>query len=237
MVALPITATAAEHGPLANKRDRHRAGAHAVARDAAGGGGDVEDLRSQEETTVMTPARFITMAAFTDEIKDLVQHGFDRRDVHRFLAETRIEHASLAQHVSFEDGRYTRHLVHKSSEVELLVLCWPRGSRAPVHGHEGELCWARVERGRLRFTNYRETSRVPLHVLPVGGALEGGPGYLDGPADLHAVENPKEFDADAVSLHIYSRPYDECDIYDLAAGLVRRVRLRYDSVPQGWTPT
>ena len=46
MVALPITATAAEHGPLANKRDRHRAGAHAVARDAAGGvGGDDEGQR------------------------------------------------------------------------------------------------------------------------------------------------------------------------------------------------
>jgi hypothetical protein len=184
-----------------------------------------------------TTARFITMAAFRDEIKDLVQHGFDRRDVHRFLTETRIEHGSLAQHVSFEDGRYTRHLVYKSSAVELLVLCWPRGSRAPVHGHEGELCWARVERGRLRFTNYRETSRTPLQVLPVGGAIDGGPGHLDGPADLHAVENPKEFDADAVSLHVYSRPYDECDIYDLAAGLVRRVRLRYDSVPPGWTPS
>jgi len=90
------------------------------------------------------------------------------------------------------------------------------------------LCWARVEQGRLRFTNYREESRAPLRVLTVGGAVEGGPGYLDGPADLHAIENPTEFGADAVSLHVYSRPYEECDIYDLDAGLVRRVQLRYD---------
>jgi hypothetical protein len=30
------------HGALANERDRHRMGAHAVARDAAGGVGSVE---------------------------------------------------------------------------------------------------------------------------------------------------------------------------------------------------
>ena len=185
----------------------------------------------------MTTTRLMTLAAFTDEMKDLVRHGVDQKSVHRFLIESRIECATLAPLVRFEEGRYTRHLVYKNREVELLVLCWPSGSRAPVHGHEGELCWARVERGRLRFTNYRETSRTPLRVLPVGDALDGAPGYLDGPADLHAVENPAEFGAEAISLHVYCRPYDECDIYDLAAGLVRRVKLRYDSVPPGWTPT
>src|SRR5262245_7430126 len=184
----------------------------------------------------MTMTRFVTMEAFTDEIGALVLRGFERSDVRRFLTDTRIEPGALAPYVRFAEGRYTRHLVYKSREVEILVLCWSRGSRAPVHGHEGESCWARVERGRLRFTNYVETSRTPLRVVPVGGTFDGGPGYLDGPADLHAVENPTELGADAVSLHVYSKPYDECDIYDLEAGLVRRVQLRYDSVPPGWTP-
>jgi hypothetical protein len=34
----------------------------------------------------------------------------------------------------------------------------------------------------------------------------------------------------AVSLHLYSHPYDECDIYDLEKNEKRRVRLRYDSI-------
>jgi len=38
--------------------------------------------------------------------------------------------------------------------------------------------------------------------------------------------------ADAVTLHVYVKPYDECDIYDLARGVIRRVRLGYDSVPE-----
>jgi len=63
----------------------------------------------------------------------------------------------------------------------------------------------------------------------VGRAVEGGPGYVDGPTDIHAVETVGE---DAVSLHVYVKPYDECDIYDLTQGIVGRVRLSYDSVPE-----
>jgi NitT/TauT family transport system ATP-binding protein len=149
--------------------------------------------------------------------------------VQRFLDAHLIEPSSIQPYVRFAPGRYLRHLVFKNSAVELLVLCWGRGSWAPIHGHEGELCWARVERGRLRFTSYRELSRGPLSLEPLGQPLEGGPGHVDGPADIHAVET---VDEDAVSLHVYVKPYDECDIYDLPHGEVRRVRLTYDSVPE-----
>ena len=45
------------------------------------------------------------------------------------------------------------------------------------------------------------------------------------------MTNPASLAQDAVSLHVYCRPYDECDIYDTEQGAVRRVRLVYDSVP------
>ena len=96
--------------------------------------------------------------------------------VQRFLGTHLIEPASMARYVRFEDGRYTRHLVFRDSAVELLVLCWPRGTHAPIHGHEGELCWARVERGRLRFTSYRELSRTPAQPRPGGHPSRAGRG-------------------------------------------------------------
>jgi len=180
-----------------------------------------------------TPA-FVPMARLVDEIGRLTAGTVDAGRMQRLLSSTLVEPESLDPYVNFEPGRYTRHLVHKSAEVEILVLCWAAGSRAPIHGHEGELCWARVERGALSFTNYREVSRRPLHVTPAGPAIVGGAGHLDGPADLHAVENLPGFGGPAVSVHVYAKPYDECDIYDLAEGVVQRVRLRYDSVPAGF---
>lgn len=172
----------------------------------------------------------LTLEDFADRVRRLVEADAPASEIQRFLTRTRIEPASLDRFVRFEDGRYTRHLVLKTPAVEVLVLCWRRGSRAPIHGHEGERCWARVERGRLRFSSYRERSRDPLRLEPLGAAVDGGPGHVDGPADIHAVDNAAELGEDAVTVHVYSRPYDECDIYDLERGLVRRVRLRYDSV-------
>jgi hypothetical protein len=170
------------------------------------------------------------MDGFVTRMRELTTPVVDAQAVQRFLGSHLIEPASLERYLRFEAGRYTRHLVFRDAAVELLVLCWPRGSQAPIHGHEGELCWARVERGRLRFTSYRERSRSPLSLAPVGDPLLGEPGHVDGPADIHAVETVGD---DAVSLHVYVKPYDECDIYDLARGVIRRVRLGYDSIPDG----
>ncbi len=175
------------------------------------------------------------MAEFVREVRRRCDGVLDPVEMGRFLAAARIEPASLDRFVRFSPGRYTRHLVHKDGNVELLVLCWSRGAAAPIHGHEGEYCWARVERGRLQFTNYREVSRTPLRLEPLGPEVEGGPGHLVGPADLHAVANPPSLGEDAVSVHVYCRPYDECDVYDAKDGTVRRVQLGYDLLPPGET--
>lgn len=179
----------------------------------------------------MTPARLLPMPDFVREVQQRCHGALDAVEIGRFLSASRIEPASLDGFVQFASGRYTRHLVHRDDAVELLVLCWAPGAIAPIHGHEGEYCWARVERGRLAFRNYREISRTPLKLEAVGGVVEGGPGHVDGPADLHSVSNPAAFGEDAVSVHVYCRPYDECDLYDVEHGAVRRVRLAYDSIP------
>ena len=171
----------------------------------------------------------LPMPDFVARMRGLTSPTVDASGIQAFLVTHLIEPGSIEPYLRYAAGRYTRHLMFKNSAVELLVLCWAGGSRAPIHGHEGELCWARVERGHLRFTSYREVSRSPLRLEPVGRPVDGGPGHVDGPADIHAVET---VGGDAVSLHVYVRPYDECDIYDLAQGAVRRVRLTYDTVPE-----
>ena len=137
---------------------------------------------------------------------------------------------SLQPYVSYRRERYTRNLIYKSDDFELLAICWNVGHKAPVHGHEGELCWSRVEKGMLRFTNYREVSEKPLVLERLADPVAGGRGHLDGPADIHEVDNPEPTGEPAVSLHLYARPYDECDIYDLVQGEKRRVKLLYDTM-------
>jgi NitT/TauT family transport system ATP-binding protein len=165
-----------------------------------------------------------------DDLKRFAAGGFPATDVRQYLARTLMDRAALEPYLNFCDEHYTRNLVHKDPDFELLVICWGRGQKAPIHGHEGELCFARVERGRLRFSNYAMLSEDPVRLRPTGAPVDGGVGFLDGPADLHAVENPVEFGENAASLHLYSKPYAECDIYDSESGPRRRVKLAYDSI-------
>jgi hypothetical protein len=173
---------------------------------------------------------YVNMKTFVDRLEAMASSGFDTGEVDSYLRDTLIEPVSLAPYLTFHAQHYARNLVHKSRTFEILVVCWKIGQRAPIHGHEGERCWARVEQGKLRFANYRQISEEPLMVETLGEPVDGGPGYLDGPADIHAVENPENFGEDAASLHVYSYPFGECDIYDLARGLKKRVRLEYDTM-------
>jgi hypothetical protein len=91
----------------------------------------------------------LPMPDFVARIRELTSPAVDAGGVQAFLGTHLIEPASIEPYVRYAAGRYTRHLVFKNAAVELLVLCWGRGSHAPIHGHEGELCWARVERGHL----------------------------------------------------------------------------------------
>jgi len=74
----------------------------------------------------MTPALLMPMADFVREVRRRCHGALDAIEMGHFLTVTRIETASLDGFVRFASGRYTRHLVHKDHDVELLVLCWAR---------------------------------------------------------------------------------------------------------------
>ena len=54
------------------------------------------------------------------------------------------------------------------------------------------------------------------------------PGFLDGPADIHSVANLTN--KYAVSLHVYAKPYDACDIYNIEEKKIIRTQLGYHSI-------
>ena len=120
-----------------------------------------------------------------------------------------------------------KNLIYKEDDFEILLVCWKAGQVAPIHGHEGEKCWMRVESGALQICNYKLDSIKPLE-LTMTGVIKGEAGYVDGPADIHSVENVN--DEPAVSLHVYAKPFGQCDIYDLDDGIIRRLELTYDSM-------
>ncbi len=173
-------------------------------------------------------ATAVTLSELIERLNRFAVAGFPTNEVSDFLRHSTLPPEQLEPFLFVEPFQYTRNLLHKSSQFELLAVVWPPQQASPIHGHEGEKCWARVERGRLRFTSYRESGVGDELRLETTNQSEGGPGFLDGPAEVHRVANP--FHELAVSLHVYSRPFPECEVYDEGNHRKVRMALRYYSV-------
>ena len=161
------------------------------------------------------------------DMRQFAKTDFPIIEVSSYLQKLNLNDQGLSKFSFFEEKFYTRNLIHREKNFEVMVICWPPNTCAPIHGHEGEKCWARVENGNLQICNYEEISSEPLQLI-MTKKLSCEPGFLDGPADIHSVANLT--DDYATSLHIYAKPYDACDIYNLNEKKIERTRLKYHSI-------
>src|ERR1700682_2629505 len=146
-----------------------------------------------------------------------------------------LDAATRAPYLQFADRRYTRNLIYRDAIFELVALCWDPQTQSPIHNHSGQLCWLSIQRGALRLENFISLDGPGpgdgIRLAPNGGIAFAPEGVLDlqqGENAIHRVSNP--FAQRAVSLHVYSRPYDTCLAYDPVACTAREMRLQYHSV-------
>jgi hypothetical protein len=87
--------------------------------------------------------------------------------------------------------------------------------------------------GRLRVENYRVLSQnldQGVSKLESAEILEMNPTHpcaVDPLEPVHRVLNPREFNQRAVSLHVYSRPFDTCVVYSPEQGTCGEIKLHY----------
>jgi len=148
----------------------------------------------------------------------------------RALAEYAREHGDWTRFVRFDPAIYTRNLVSRNEQFEMLVLCWSAGQESPIHDHSGQHCFMAVLQGRI------EEQQYALPAGPAAGPLKpsarrvfkaGEVAYIDDGIALHRV---RPFGAEpAVSLHLYARPIDVCQVFDEVTGAVLSRQLIYHS--------
>ena len=146
-----------------------------------------------------------------------------------------LDPRTLQPYLHFARGRYTRNLIYRDDLFELIALCWDPRTASPIHNHSGQLCWLSIQRGALRLENFNSLDGPGpgnnIRLVPNGGidrACEGALDLQQGDNAIHRVSNP--FDERAISLHVYSRPFDTCLAYDPAARTSREMRLQYHSI-------
>jgi cysteine dioxygenase len=176
----------------------------------------------------------IPIQDFVTQLRKFSESVFDETEpLRRFLQDNPLDAASLAPYLTWDAQHYTRNLIDKTPLYELIAVCWEVGQISSVHNHRDQNCWMAVPIGRLLVENFEvihqdvasgKSNIKSTETLEMNLAH---PCAVDPLAPVHRVFNPREFNQRAVSVHIYSRPFDTCVVYSAEQGTCGVIQLHY----------
>jgi len=178
----------------------------------------------------------VSIQKFVEGLRQLPESSFGPTEpVRRFLQDNPVEADSLSSYLNWDRQHYTRNLIDRTPLYELMAICWEVGQASSVHNHRDQNCWMAVPMGRLLVENFHlvhqdlERGRSSLEPTNTVEMNIAQPCAVD-PADpVHRVVNPREFNQRAVSLHVYSRPFDTCVVYSPEQGTCGEIKLHFNT--------
>lgn len=178
----------------------------------------------------------VSISELVDGLRRIPDDKFVCEPVYDFLSATPVDVDSIQKYLFWSPDFYTRNLIYKDDRFEMMAICWESGQVSRVHNHCDQRCWMTVPVGRLKGQNFaieeidpskgycklKETDAFELaDCLTAKVELE---------QPIHQILNLPEYDDRAVSIHIYSKPYDHCISYCRDTDTYKDVKLFYTSV-------
>ena len=182
-------------------------------------------------------SKTLSISEFTERLRALPGSAFaDIDGMERFITVNRVDPASLAPYLNWDCQHYTRNLVDHTEMYDLIAVCWEIGQGSSVHNHKGQRCWMSVPIGRLMCRNYmvqvEDVDRQYCEITP-DAEFQPDPAHpcaVQPETPVHEVYNPADFAERAVSLHIYSRPFNRCTVYSAEKHTCGEIELHYNSM-------
>lgn len=141
------------------------------------------------------------------------------------------EHQDWREYALFSPAHYTRNLVAREARFELMILCWGPGQESAIHNHEGQDCWMAVLDGEIEEVRYPlPVAAGPLRAKGAQTFRAGQVAFIRDEMGLHLVRPPVGARTGGITMHLYSSPYDACNVYCPDTGKVTRKSLAHHSV-------
>ena len=178
----------------------------------------------------------LAISDWVNSLAAIPERDFTLQTVQDFIVHHPVRPETLNPFCFYSKGNYTRNLIFKNAVFECMTVCWEIGQHSRVHNHRDQNCWMSVPIGRLRVQNYRVEHRDPshgtCHIAPtdIYDMDASHPAYVNPLEPVHEVINLAEFEQRAVSVHVYSKPFDSCEVYSQAKGTYSDVPLFYTSL-------
>jgi cysteine dioxygenase len=189
----------------------------------------------------MTKQLATEQLAISDWVKTLAaipEHDFTLENVQDYIVRYAVRPETLDKYLFFSKGCYTRNLIYRNGVFECMAICWEVGQFSRIHNHRDQNCWMSAPIGRLKVQNFRVEDRhsggdhcgtcklLPTDIYEMDAAH---PAYVNPLEPVHQVLNLAEYNQRAVSIHVYSKPFDTCEVYLRDQGTYSDVPLHYTS--------
>jgi cysteine dioxygenase len=177
----------------------------------------------------------LTITDWVSGLAAIPDRDFTLQNVQDYIVAHVVRPETLDKYLFFSMGNYTRNLIFKNDVFECMAICWEIGQASRVHNHRDQNCWMSAPIGRLRVQNFRVNERDAAlgtcHILPTDtyDMDAAHPAYVNPLEPVHQVLNLPEFNKRAVSIHVYSKPFDICEVYQREKGTYADVPLHYTS--------
>lgn len=181
-------------------------------------------------------ANIVSIDELVGGLVEMSDEQFVCEPVYEYLSERDVEVASIEKYLHWSDKFYTRNLIYKDDRFEMMAICWDKGQVSRVHNHWDQRCWMMVPIGRLQGQNFAveeiDEARGYCKLSETNSfeLTECLSARVDLEEPIHQVLNLPEYDERAVSIHIYSKPYDRCLSYCRDTHTFKEVQLAYTSI-------
>jgi len=140
----------------------------------------------------------------------------------------------------FDLHRYTRNLIDEGNgKFNLMMLCWGESHGSAIHDHANSHCFVKVLNGELKETRFAwpTQSETEDQMKNIGEEVyeKDGVTYMCDEIGLHRMENPSHTEG-AVTMHLYSPPFMECQMFDERTGHTNVAKMTFWSKNGERTP-
>ena len=80
--------------------------------------------------------------------------GIDLHEFPKAIKSIDIRPQALEPYATWTANDYTRNCLARSKKYELILLCWDKHSKTPVHDYGGEDCWVYQIAGSVQEIRY-----------------------------------------------------------------------------------
>ncbi|KAJ2162488.1 hypothetical protein GGF46_000619 [Coemansia sp. RSA 552] len=143
------------------------------------------------------------------------------REVRQLMRNYVSQGQDWEKYAVYQEGTpYTRNLVDDGNgKYNLLILVWGENQESPIHDHAGSHCMMKLLSGELDEELYAwpDGSSAALRCKRTAALKTNSVAYMHDKIGLHRIANPSTR-GKAVSLHLYSPPYDMCKTFNEDTG-------------------